>query len=94
MRKYELVVIFSPETPSEKQKKLVSQLKDLIQGVKGEVVKVDEWGKRELAYPIKKCTEAVFFLFNLNLPAKAPAELEKKLKSEEEILRCLLVRKE
>lgn len=94
MRKYELVLVFSPETSSENQKKLVSQLKTLIEKAKGKIGKSDEWGKRELAYPIKKFSEGVYFLLNLELPADVPVELEKKIKLEEEVIRYLLVRKE
>lgn len=94
MRKYELVLVFSPETSSENQKKLVSKLKSIVEKAKGKIGKTDEWGKREFSYPIKKFTEGVYFLLNLDLPANAPAELEKKIKLEEEIIRYLLVRKE
>lgn len=88
-----MVLVFSPQTSNENQKKLVSKLKSLVEKAKGKVGKVDEWGKQELAYPIKKFTEGVFLLLNLDLPANAPAELEKKIKLEEEIIRYLLVRK-
>jgi small subunit ribosomal protein S6 len=94
MRKYEFVLVFSPQVSSENQKKLVNKLKKIIEEAKGKVEKINEWGRRELAYPIRKFTEGTYFLLDCNLPTDVPAELEKKIKLEEEVIRYLLIRKE
>lgn len=94
MRDYELVLVIDPEVSGEDQKKLVSKTKKIIEGLKGKVEKTDEWGKRELAYPIKKKNLGYYFLLAIKLPATAPVQIENKLKLEEKIIRYLLVKKE
>lgn len=56
--------------------------------------KTDEWGKKELIYPIKKKNLGYYFLLELKLPPNGPGEIESKLKLEERIIRYLLVKKE
>lgn len=94
MRGYELVVIFSPKDSAEDRKKLLGKIKEDVEKAKGKIEKEEEWGRKELVYPIKKELEGVYFLFSLSLPAEQVANFEKKLKLEEKILRYLLVRKE
>lgn len=94
MRQYELVLIFSPELSSEKQKKLLTQVKKIIADARGKVAKVDEWGKRDLAYPIKKLSQGVYFLLEVEMEPAGGGELEKKMKLEDDIIRYLLVRKD
>lgn len=92
MRDYELVLVVNPELTSEKSKKLLSQVKKWVINAKGEVVDFSEWGKKDLAYPLKGQSKGLYFLGRLTLPAASPAALEAKLKLEEEIWRYLLVR--
>jgi small subunit ribosomal protein S6 len=56
--------------------------------------KTSDWGKKELAYPIKKKNDGYYFLLAVKLPKKTPAELDTKLKLEEGLLRYLLVKKD
>lgn len=93
MRDYELTLVLDPDLTSENQKKLVDKTKKLIENIKGEVTKIKEWGRRQLAYPIKKKKMGFYFLLEIKLPEKSPLELDKKLKLEEEIIRYLLVRR-
>ena len=94
MRDYELTLVVDPDLTSEKQKKLVTKIKKIITDLKGKVDKTDEWGRKNLAYPIKKKTAGYYFLLAIKLPVEAPIEIEKKLRLEEEIVRYLLVKKE
>jgi len=94
MRDYELVLVIDPEVSEEDQKKLVNKVKKIIKDLKGKVEKTDEWGKRELAYPIKKKNLGYYFLLAVKLPPAVPAQIENKLKLEEKIIRYLLVKKE
>lgn len=88
-----MTLIVDPDLTSEKQKKLQEKIKKVITDLKGEVKKITEWGKRELAYPIKRKDMGYYFLWNFKLPSKAIAELESKLKLEEGLMRYLLVRR-
>lgn len=94
MRDYELTLVIDPDLTSENQKKLVTKIKKIITDLKGKVATTKEWGKKELAYPIKKKTLGYYFFLETNLPEKAPAEIEKKLKLEEGVMRYLLVKAE
>jgi small subunit ribosomal protein S6 len=93
MRDYELTLIVDPDLTSEKQKKLQEKIKKIIADLKGEVKKTTEWGKKELAYPIKKKDMGYYFLWNIKLPSSAAFALESKLKLEEGLMRYLLVRR-
>lgn len=94
MKDYELVLVIDPDLAGADQKKLVSKIKKIIEELKGKVGKTDEWGKKELAYPIKKKNLGYYFLLEVKLPSTAPAEIENKLKLEERLMRYLLVKKE
>ena len=92
MRKYEMTLILDPGLTPAKKKELLTKIKKVLEGAKGKVEKTDDWGKKSLAYPIKKIKEGDYLFMELSLPEQAPAEIDKKLRLENEILRCLLVR--
>jgi len=94
MRDYELVLVFDPDLTSEKQKKLIDQIKKIIVDLKGTIKKENDWGKKDLAYPIRKKTQGVYFLWQIKLWPKTLPEIEKKLGLEESLLRYLLTRNE
>ena len=92
MRKYEMTLILDPNLTVVKKKELIAKIKKILEGGKGKVEKSDEWGKKSLAYPIKKMKEGDYLFWEVSLPEKSPIEIDKKLRLENEILRCLLVR--
>lgn len=94
MRDYELVLVIDPDLAEGDQKKEIAKVKKIIKELKGKVEKTDEWGKRELAYPIKKKNMGYYFLLAIKLPVSTPTQVENKLKLEEKIIRYLLVKKE
>ena len=87
MNDYELVVILK-----EEGKEVLDKVKKAVTGTGGKVVKVDEWGKKDLAYPIKKQKEGVYFLLNLSISADKVGEFNKFLTTNEQVLRHLLIR--
>jgi len=94
MAKYELTIIINPDLEGEKRKTLVDKVKGWVEKAKGKVEKVNEWGKRPLAYLIKKHKEGFYYLFDLELKGEFTKELKKKLNLEEEIIRYLLIKVE
>ena len=60
----------------------------------GTVESVDEWGKRRLAYPINKETDAYYVLFNFQSDAEFPAELDRITKITDGVLRSMIIKKE
>lgn len=94
MRSYYLTYILATETAGEEKDKIAAKIKKLVEEAGGKIVKADEWGKRQLAYPIKKQTEGFFINMNLEFEGKEAKPIDEKLRLEERILRHLLVRKE
>jgi small subunit ribosomal protein S6 len=90
--KYEAVVVFSLKNGEEAIKALVAKFSDLIKE-HAELVDVDEWGKRKLAYEIQHQTEGFFYLINFEGDQTTPNGLEAELRILEPVLRYLVVRK-
>lgn len=92
MNKYELVYIIDPAVEEEARKELVAQFNGLITDNGGEVAKVDEWGKRHLAYPINDKADGYYVLVNFAASSELPREIERNLEISESILRYQIVR--
>ncbi len=91
---YELVFIVQPEMEEEPLTALVGKITETISSLKGQVHQVDPWGKRRLAYPIQNHREGFYFLVLMELPSSAVRSLERSLKLIEDIIRCLIIRKD
>lgn len=94
MRDYELTVVFSPEIAEEDLPAEIERVNQLIAEKGGVVGEANRWGRRRLAYPIKKHREGNYVLTPLKLQADVAAELERNLRGFEQILRYLLVKVE
>jgi small subunit ribosomal protein S6 len=94
MRQYETVFLISPNLEEEETSKVISQISDIISKKRGKLIQEDRWGKRKLAYPIKKFEEAFYVFFHYEGDSSIPFELEKRFKQTEAILRFLTVKKE
>lgn len=89
MRTYELVLVMRPSLSESDRKKLLETVKGWLSDVK--ITKEDDWGSKALKYPIKK--ELTGHYFDLLIEGeKIPADLEKRVLLQENILRHLLVR--
>lgn len=92
MRSYELSVIVSPEVEEEAIEDTVDQIKQFVVAGGSQVTNVDIWGRRRLAYPIRKHAEGYYAVLKARIPQEALPELERNLKLSEDIIRYLLVR--
>lgn len=92
MRVYENVFILTPTLSEEEVDRVVEQMQKVVEGKSAQVEKVEKWGKRSLAYKIKKHAEGHFVLFTISGGGEAVAELERKLKVTDTVLRFLTVR--
>ena len=86
---YELVVLLHPDLEIDLEKPL-EKLRKIIADNKGEITKEDNWGKRKLAYTIKKEDFAVYVSFEVSLPADTIKKLQATLNITDEVLRYLL----
>jgi small subunit ribosomal protein S6 len=94
LRDYELVVIINPEVADDGIDSIVNNISRLITKDGGTVDEIDRWGKRKLAYPIKRFLEGNYVLFRCKMKAASGKGLEANLGISEEVLRHLLVRLE
>ena len=94
MHKYEMAVVLRPDLDEETKAAESQKVMDLITRFGGTVEKVDDWGKRRLAYEIQKVNEGFFSFISFDADSTAPAELESRMRIMENVLRYLIVRKD
>jgi small subunit ribosomal protein S6 len=92
MSSYELVLIISPEVVDEEMPDFMTKLSELVNKVGGSVDEVNQWGRRKLAYPIKRSIEGNYVLTKVRMEPALTKELEANLRLSGKILRHLLVR--
>ena len=92
MNKYEVVYIIDPAVEEDARKALIAKFNDLITGNGGSVDKVEEWGKRRLAYAIDYKTEGYYVLVNFQAEAELPKELERNLQISDSVIRYQVIR--
>jgi len=92
MNDYELMYILHPRLTADETEAAVERISGFITGAGGEIVSVDRWGRRRLAYPIDRNLEGYYVLTTYNsAPSLGPA-LEAQLNLAEDVLRHLLIR--
>ena len=94
MNKYELALILNPTLDEEAKVAEVQKIQALLERFDGKIEKVDDWGKRKLAYEINKVNEGFFSFTAFEAPASAPAEIESRVRIMESVLRYLIIRKD
>jgi len=94
MNKYELAVILKPTLEEDAQKAEFEKVQALVTKFGGTIDKVDEWGRRRLAYEIQKHVEGVYSFITFTAGAEVPAEIESRIRIMENVLRHLIVRQE
>lgn len=90
MRKYELVCVVHPDLDENAFQGVVEKIKGWVGEAGGSVDRVEVWGRKRLAYPIRKQREGQFVLFNLGLEPTATATLDQNLRFLEPVMRYLL----
>jgi len=91
--KYELAVVLKP-TDEESYKAELDKVQALITRFGGVVEKCDEWGKRRLAYEIRKLNEGYYCFITFLSEPDAPKEIENRLRIAENVLRYLIIKEE
>ena len=92
MNKYELIYIIDTAVEETTRKELVEKFNGIITANGGEVVKVEEWGKRRLAYAIDYKTEGYYVYVAFNAGAELPKELTRNLQINENVIRSQIVK--
>ncbi len=91
MNKYEVMVIVKP-AEEEATNAVIEKIEALIARVGGTVEKVDRWGKRRLAYAVKKFTDGFYVLVNFEADPAEIKEIDRVMKINAEILKHLIVK--
>lgn len=94
MNKYELTVVFKPNLSEDDFNNEFDKLKDLVEKSGATIEKIDQWGKKRLAYEIQKFNEGFYNFIIFTASPNVPSELEAKLRIMENVLRYLIVRQE
>jgi small subunit ribosomal protein S6 len=94
VRDYELVVIYRPDLGEEEGPAAFERVTKAVTERGGTLTKSEPWGKRRLAYPIKKFNEGTYFLAQFQLDPKGVRDLNAQLKVSEQVLRHMIVRVE
>ena len=92
MTTYESLYVIVPDLTEEENASVIEKFSSIIAANGGEIEKVDEWGKRRLAYTIDYKTEGYYVLVVFSAPAEVPDELERNLKNDERIMRYKVTR--
>jgi small subunit ribosomal protein S6 len=90
MRKYELVCIIQPDLDETAFNGVLDKVKGWISESGGTIDKVDVWGRRKMAYIIRKQKEGQYVLLNITLNPSAASELERNLRYQESVMRHML----
>jgi small subunit ribosomal protein S6 len=92
MRRYETIFIASPTLTDEQSDELVKQYEGIIAEQGGELLKTDKWGRKKLAYEVQKFSEGYYTLFEMNAGPNLIAELERRFRNNDVVIKYLSVR--
>ena len=92
MRRYETIFIASPTLTDEQAEELVRQFEGIIAEQGGELLKTDKWGRKKLAYEVQKFSEGYYTLFEMNAGPSLIAELERRFRNHDSVIKFLSVR--
>jgi small subunit ribosomal protein S6 len=93
MRHYEIVFLVHPDQ-SEQVPAMIERYKALIEGGKGKIDRLEDWGRRQLAYPINNLAKAHYVLMNIECDDKVLSELQSGFRFNDAVLRHLVLTKE
>jgi small subunit ribosomal protein S6 len=94
MRQYETGFVLSPALSEEETTQFIQQMAAIVAQKKGRMVKQDVWGKRRLAYIVRKFNEGVYVFFTYEGPGDISTEMERRFKQTDTVIRFLTVKKD
>lgn len=94
MNKYELALVVNAKIEDEERLATVEKAKEYIARFGGTITNIDEWGKKRLAYEIQKMKEGYYYFIQFDADTTVPAEIEKRVRIMENVIRYLCVKQE
>ena len=92
LRKYEVLLVLSPELASDSRKAIVEGVVAIIDREGGNLDEIDDWGSRQLAYPVQNQSRGYYVRVVFNAPAPLVAELERNIRITEGIFKFVTVK--
>jgi small subunit ribosomal protein S6 len=93
-RDYELGFILNPEVSEEETRTLLERVEQIVATYGGQIVKINQWGRRRLAYPIERHRDGFYVFIDMILTPETVAELERTLTVSEIVLRHMVKRRD
>ncbi len=87
MRMYETIIIVQPDLGEEELKAISAKVQEIISTMKGEFQRLEDWGVRKLAYPINKVTRGRYYYLRFDGDSPLIAELERRLRLDDKVVR-------
>jgi small subunit ribosomal protein S6 len=84
---YETIIIVQPDLGDEETKALTTKVQEVISSMKGDFKRLEDWGARKLAYPINKFSRGRYYFLRFDGDAPLIAELERRLRLDDKVLR-------
>jgi len=94
MRKYEIMYIIRPNLLEDDRKALIESLNDIFTSMDSEVLKVNEWGMRDLAYEILDFKKGYYVVLDVNTTEEARAEFDRMIRLKEQVIRYMIIKDE
>jgi small subunit ribosomal protein S6 len=94
IRDYELALIINPEVSEEQTRAILDRVEQIVANYGGQIVKVTQWGRRRLAYPIERHREGFYVFVDMILTPETVAELDRTLKVSEVVLRHMIKKRD
>ena len=94
MNKYELAVVVSAKLEDDDRNATVEKVKDIITRHGGTITNVNEWGKKKLAYEIRKMREGFYYFIQFDGEPTVPGEVESRVRLMENVIRYLCVKQD
>lgn len=92
MNKYELILVVNAKIEDDARVATVEKAKGYIERFGGTITKVDDWGKKRLAYEIQKVKDGYYYIINFESESTTPGELEQRIRIMDNVLRYLCIR--
>ena len=93
-RDYELGFILNPEVSEEETRAILDRVEQIVARYGGQIVRVNQWGRRRLAYPIERHRDGFYVFIDMILTSESVIELERTLKVSETVLRHMVIRRD
>ena len=94
MNKYELVLVVNAKIEDDARAAVVEKAKAYVTRFGGTVTEVEDWGKKKLAYEIQHMKEGFYYFIQFDADATVPAEVEKRVRIMDNVIRFLCVRRD